>query len=106
MSSKPQSSLFASFQTKMGSFKEAVKTKFKKSAAPSLLQDGAGQIASKMPTAQQKNPQSEEEHAKEMAILLGLSTYDDLSSFQIDRTLTKKVPYSFVKRHFVLPVAE
>ncbi|MBS0654282.1 MAG: type II secretion system ATPase GspE [Verrucomicrobia bacterium] len=55
---------------------------------------------------QPKNVQSEEEHAKELALLLDLSTYDDLSSFQIDRTLTKRVPYSFVKKHFVLPVAE
>lgn len=42
----------------------------------------------------------------QIAEKLGLAVYKDLSSFAIDKSLTKLVPYTFVKRHFVLPVAE
>jgi general secretion pathway protein E len=48
----------------------------------------------------------DEVRAKEVAAQLGLALYDDLSSFLIDRSLTKLVPYSFVKKHHMLPVSE
>jgi general secretion pathway protein E len=43
--------------------------------------------------------------AKKLAKLLGLECYESLSSFKIDKKLTKLVPYSFVKKHIVLPLA-
>ncbi len=53
-----------------------------------------------------KTTSNDEEQAKETAKKLGLQVFDDLSSFQIDRSLTRRVPYSFVKKHFVLAVHE
>jgi general secretion pathway protein E len=43
---------------------------------------------------------------KAHAALLGIRSLEDLSSFTIDKTLTKKVSYSFVKKHLMLPVKE
>jgi general secretion pathway protein E len=37
---------------------------------------------------------------------LGIPVFNDLSSFQIDRDLAKKIPYAFVKKHLVLAVGE
>ncbi len=54
----------------------------------------------------QKHLYNDEAAAKETALLLGIETFDSLATFQIDRKLTKQVPYSFVKKHLVLPVAE
>lgn len=53
-----------------------------------------------------KQTHVDEEQLKEMARRLGLKVFEDLSSFQIDRKLTRQVPYSFVKKHFCLAVAE
>ncbi len=47
----------------------------------------------------------EEETAKK-ATLLGMQQFQTLVSFKIERQLTKKVPYSFVKKHLVLPLVE
>lgn len=58
------------------------------------------------PTPSPKAVFNDEEQAKRTAEKLGLKVYDDLSTFQIDRALTKRVPYSFVKKHFVLAVKE
>ncbi len=49
---------------------------------------------------------NDEGEAKETAKKLGLQVFDDLSSFEIDKSLTRRVPYSFVKKHFVLAVKE
>jgi len=49
---------------------------------------------------------SDEKSLKESAKQLGLTIYDDLSQFTIDKSLTKLVPYSFVKKHFVLAVED
>ncbi|MBS0637031.1 MAG: type II/IV secretion system protein [Verrucomicrobia bacterium] len=49
---------------------------------------------------------NDEEQAKTTARKLGLEVFEDLSSFKIDRSLTRRVPYSFVKKHFVLAVQE
>ncbi len=49
---------------------------------------------------------SDEAEAKETARKLGLQVFEDLSSFEIDKSLTRRVPYSFVKKHFVLAVKE
>ncbi len=37
---------------------------------------------------------------------LGIAVYPDLGAFQIDKQLTKKIPYSFAKKHLLLPVGE
>lgn len=58
------------------------------------------------PTITQKPLINDEEQAKETAKRLGLLVFEDLSSFQIDRKLTRQVPYSFVKKHFMLAVEE
>lgn len=84
------SSLFGSIRTKLA----IVKRKLKKESPPEVPEQKAMAF------------HRDEEQSKETASLLGLSVYNDLSSFEIDRTLTKKVPYSFVKRHFMLPIAE
>jgi general secretion pathway protein E len=47
----------------------------------------------------------QEAQIKQLAKTLGLESYDSLASFQIDKKLTKLIPYSFVKKHIVLPLA-
>jgi len=37
---------------------------------------------------------------------LGISMHENLSSFRIEKSLTKKVPYSFAKKYMLLPVGE
>lgn len=44
------------------------------------------------PTPSPKAVFNDEEQAKRTAEKLGLKVYDDLSTFQIDRALTKRVP--------------
>src|SRR5574338_22762 len=86
------------FQTHFDQVKHFVRKRLKK-------QSSVEEVAV---TAQnrQKPHAFDEAQAKETAVQLGLATYENLSSFTIDRSLTKLVPYSFVKKHLVLPVAE
>lgn len=43
---------------------------------------------------------------EKLAIDLGMTVYEDLSSLQIDKGRLRKVPYTFVKKHSVLPIKE
>jgi general secretion pathway protein E len=43
---------------------------------------------------------------RSLAIQFGMPIYLDLSSFKISRERIKQVPYSFVKRHQVIPIKE
>lgn len=47
-----------------------------------------------------------EDANRALAEKLGMQIYADLTSFHVTREILKKVPYSFVKKHTVLPVME
>ena len=53
-----------------------------------------------------KPPAFDEEQAKAYAAQLGMATFSDLSTFTIEKALTRLVPYSFVKKHLVLPLSQ
>ena len=48
----------------------------------------------------------DEDSLKKHAERLGLLYTEDLTGFEIDRILCRKIPYSFVKKYFVLPIQE
>ena len=43
---------------------------------------------------------------RDMAKQLGMSIYPDLTSFELSHKLISKIPYSFVKKHMLLPIKE
>lgn len=47
-----------------------------------------------------------DEVMRAQAMALGIPIFDDLSSFHIEKHLTKAIPYSFVKKYLFLPVGE
>lgn len=47
-----------------------------------------------------------EDANRSLAQQLGMPVYTDLSGYRISREYVKKVPYSFVKKHQILPVKE
>ena len=49
---------------------------------------------------------SSDEEVRLNAKKLGIPIFDDLSTFRIEKQLTKKIPYSFVKKYLFLPVGE
>jgi len=80
--------------------------KYFTTAVNRLVPSTKKKTADEAPPTPAKPMHFDEEHMKETARRLGLKVYDDLTSFQIDRKLTRQVPYSFVKKHFCLAVAE
>jgi len=50
--------------------------------------------------------QADDEATRNSAKTLGIPIYEDLSSFRIEKHLTKQMPYAFVKKHLFLPVGE
>lgn len=88
-------SLKESIDANLQKAKGYLTSRFKKSHEPEMPQ-----------TVSQRTVSYDENDAKDKAIALGLEVFPDLSSFKIDKNLTRLVPYSFVKKHFVLPVAE
>lgn len=49
---------------------------------------------------------SSEEQQRKLAEQLGIPIVQDLSSFRLSGEIYKKIPYTFVKRHQVLPIQE
>lgn len=47
-----------------------------------------------------------DEEMRANAKRLGIPIFEDLTSFRIEKHLTKQIPYSFVKKHLFLPVGE
>jgi len=47
-----------------------------------------------------------DDHSKSLAQKFGMPIYTDLSTFRLPREHYKKVPYSFAKKHVVLPIQE
>jgi len=47
-----------------------------------------------------------DEQIREKVAGFGIASLQDLASFAIDKSLTKKVPYSFVKKYLILPLKE
>lgn len=43
---------------------------------------------------------------KSLASKFGMTIYSDLSSFRLPKEVYRKVPYAFVKKHFVIPIQE
>ena len=43
---------------------------------------------------------------RSMAERLGMRIYPDLTSFELSHKLISKIPYSFVKKHMLLPIKE
>ncbi len=80
------------------SFFEMIQSFFKKS-----FRLKAKSVAVKAPSS---SPPVSENDMKLMASKLHIRSFDTLASFQIDRSLSKKLPYAFVKKHVVLPVAQ
>ncbi len=51
-------------------------------------------------------PKTSEENCKNIAIRLGIPTLTSLSDIDVDKSLIKRISYSFVKRTLVLPVLQ
>jgi general secretion pathway protein E len=75
-----------------------------KSAASTKSHEGVGSDIKSSGTVKLRG--ADDETVKATAKSLGIAVFDDLSSFTIERKLTKQVPYSVVKKHMVLPVGE
>jgi general secretion pathway protein E len=56
--------------------------------------------------AKQKKAPLDDAAIKNHVIQLGIPHFEDIASIGVDKTLSKKIPYSFVKKHLVLPVKE
>ena len=73
-------------------------------AAPRYFQAPTDAVQQKKPV--KSSHHHDEETIQNQAKLLGIAIYQDLTSFTIEKHLTKQVPYFFVKKHLFLPVGE
>ncbi|MDB6081501.1 MAG: ral secretion pathway protein [Chlamydiia bacterium] len=89
---------------------DSLKEKLQQLLSTSLAQKMAPSFFKKKNEALPKKPrlpiQITDEAMRAHAKALGIPVYEDLSSFHIEKHLTKAIPYSFVKKHLFLPVGE